>query len=79
MKDAFATNTLSEGVLGESLELNKPIVAVFRSAVVQFQDSATSDFYGNQLQVFSRAACDIFNPSVGGLAIASTTRDLKRC
>lgn len=79
MKDAFATNTLSEGVLKESLELNKPIVALFKSAVVQFEASATSDYYGNQLEVLSRSACDIFNPSVGGFAIASTTRDPKRC
>lgn len=79
MKDAFASNTLAEGVLRESLETGKPIVAIFKSSVVQFQASAASDYYGNHLQVFSRAACDIFNTSVGGYPIASTTRDFSRC
>lgn len=79
MKDAFASNTLAEGVLRESLETGKPIVAIFKSSVVQFQASVASDYYGNHLQVFSRAACDIFNTSVGGYPIASTTRDFSRC
>lgn len=79
MKDALASNTLADGVLRESLETGKPIVAIFKSSVVQFQASAASDYYGNHLQVFSRAASDIFNGSVGGYPIASTTRDFSRC
>lgn len=79
MKDAFASNTLADGVLRESLDTGKPIVAIFKSSVVQFQASVASDYYGNHLQVTSRAACDIFNSTVGGFAIASTTRDFSRC
>ena len=79
MKDALATNTLADGVLKESLDTGKPIVAIFKSAVLQFQASATSDYYGNYLQVASRGASDIFNGSVAGYPLASTTRDFKQC
>jgi hypothetical protein len=79
MKDALASNTLADGVLRESLETGKPIVAIFKSSVVQFQASVASDYYGNHLQVFSRAASDLFNTSVGGYPLAATTRDFSRC
>jgi hypothetical protein len=79
MKDALASNTLADGVLRESLETGKPIIAIFKSAVVQFQASVSSDYYGNYLQVASRSASDIFNVSVSGYPLASTTRDLKMC
>jgi hypothetical protein len=79
MKDGLATNTLADGVLRESLETGKPIVAIFKSAVLQFQASASSDYYGNYLQVASRGASDIFNGSVAGYPLASTTRDFKAC
>jgi hypothetical protein len=79
MKDALGSNTLADGVLRESLETGRPIVAIFKSAVVQFQASVASDYYGNHLQPFSRAASDIFNGSVGGYPITATTRDFSRC
>lgn len=79
MKDALASNTLADGVLRDSLVTGKPIVAIFKSAVLQFQASASSDYYGNYLQVASRGASDIFNGSVAGYPLASTTRDFKQC
>lgn len=79
MKDALATNTLADGVLRDSLVAGKPIIAVFKSSMIGFQASAASDYYGNWLQVTSRAASDIFNTSVAGYPLASTTRDLNRC
>jgi hypothetical protein len=79
MKDALASNTLADGVLRDSLTSGKPIIAVFKSSMIGFQASAASDYYGNWLQVTSRAASDIFNPSVGGYPITATIRDLNRC
>lgn len=79
MKDALSTNTLSDGVLKDSLSTGKPIVALIKASIIQFQDSVASDYYGNHNDVAARGFCDIFNPSVGGYPIASTTRDLRRC
>lgn len=79
MRDALATNTLSDGVLKESFNAGTPVVALIKASVVQFFDSAVSDFYGNYLDVASRTMCDIFNPSVGGYAVCATTRDFRRC
>jgi len=79
MKDALGTNTLADGVLRDSLTTGKPIIAVFKSSMIGFQASAASGYYGNFLQVTSRAASDIFNTSVAGYPLASTTRDLNRC
>lgn len=78
MCEALSTNTLADGILRESLEKGRPVVAVFKPSVVQFYNSVASDYYGNHLQVASEAFCDIFNGSIGGLAVASTTRDLSR-
>lgn len=79
MKDALATNTLHAGVLRESLTVGKPVVAISKSSVIQFADSVASDYYGNHLDVASRGFCDIFNTTVSGIKIASTTRDPLRC
>jgi hypothetical protein len=77
MKDALATNTLSDGVLRESLDPGRPVVAIIKPSVVQFWDSAQSDYYGNFLQVASESFSDLFNAVIGGVKITSTTRDLK--
>lgn len=79
MKDAMATNTLSEGVLRESLNTGAYVVAVSKSSLVAFQDSVASDYYGNHLDIVSRGFSDVFNTTVSGIKIASTTRDLNRC
>lgn len=78
MCQGLSTNTLTDGVLRESLKSGNPVVAVIKPSVVQFFNSVASDYYGNHLQVASKTFCDLFNGSVGGLAIASTTRDLSR-
>lgn len=79
MCEGLSTNTLADGVLQESLKEGNPVVAIIKPSVVQFFNSVASDYYGNHLQVASKAFCDIFNGSVGGFSIASTTRDLSRC
>jgi hypothetical protein len=79
MKDAMATNPNHAGVLRESLNAGSHVVSISNSAIVQFQDSVASDIYGNHNDIFSRGLCDIFNASVGGYRIASTTRDPSRC
>lgn len=78
MKDALATNTLHYGVLRESLT-GSAVVAISKSSVIQFQDSAASDYYGNHLDVASRGFSDVFNTTVAGIKLASTTRDITRC
>ena len=78
MCQGLSTNTLTDGVLRESLKEGTPVVAVIKPAVVQFFDSAASDYYGNHLEVASMAFCDLFTSVVGGVAITSTTRDLSR-
>lgn len=79
MKDALATNPKQDGVLRESLNLGNAVVAISKSSVVQFQDGVASDYYGNHLDVFSRGMSDVFNTTVNGIKLASTTRDLSRC
>ncbi|HET7232304.1 MAG TPA: hypothetical protein VFJ16_20020 [Longimicrobium sp.] len=79
MKDALSTNTQHEGVLRESLNAGNAIVAVSKSSIVAFQDSVASDYYGNHLDIVSRGFSDVFNSTVSGYKIASTTRDLNRC
>ncbi len=79
MKDALATNTLHYGVLRESLNTGNAVVAISKSSVIQFQDSVASDYYGNHLDVASRGFSDIFNTTVSGIKLASTTRDITRC
>ena len=79
MKDALASNPLHQGVLRTSLTAGSAVVAIAGSHVIQFQDSVASDYYGNHLDIASRGFCDIFNSTVGGITIASTTRDPSRC
>lgn len=78
MKDALATNPLTDGVLKESLTAGNPVIAIVKASVLQFWDGVASDYYGNHLQVASRAFCDIFSPVVGSVRLGSTTRDLGR-
>jgi hypothetical protein len=79
VKDALATNTLADGVLRDSLEPGKPVVAVITAAVVQFFNSAASDYYGNHLQVASSAFSDMFAGDFGELKFVTTTRDFLHC
>ena len=79
MKDALATNPLTDGVLQESLATGNPVIAIVKASVLQFWDGVASDYYGNHLQVASRAFCDIFSPVVGSVRLGSTTRDFSRC
>ncbi|MET0397260.1 MAG: hypothetical protein ABW277_10585 [Longimicrobiaceae bacterium] len=79
MKDALATNPLTDGVLQESLAAGSPVIAIVKASVLQFWDGVASDYYGNHLQVASRAFCDIFSPLVGSVRLGSTTRDFGRC
>jgi hypothetical protein len=79
MKDALAGNPKADGVLRESLDPGKPVVAVIGASVIQFRSSAQSDFYGNHLQVASGGFSDIFSPDTGGFRITATTRDFSAC
>ncbi|HEX6749257.1 MAG TPA: twin-arginine translocation signal domain-containing protein [Longimicrobium sp.] len=79
MKDALSTNPLVDGVLKSSLNAGSAVVALSKSSIVAFQDSVASDFYGNHLDIVSRGFSDLFNTTVSGITIASTTRDLNRC
>jgi hypothetical protein len=79
MKDALASNPLNQGVLRESLNAGNAVVAISASSVIQFQDSVASDYYGNHLDVASRGFSDVFQSTVAGIKIASTTRDPIRC
>lgn len=79
MKDALATNTLNEGVLKSSVNAGSAVVALSKSSLVAFADSVASDYYGNHLDIASRGFSDLFNTTVAGINIASTTRDLNRC
>jgi hypothetical protein len=79
MKDALATNTRVDGVLKDSLTVGKPVIAVSKSSVIAFQDSVASDYYGNHVDIAARGMSDLFNTSVAGIDLASTTRDLNRC
>jgi hypothetical protein len=79
MKDALATNVCSCGVLRDSLDPSRPVVAIFGPCVVKFFDSVKSDYYGNFQQVAACAFCDLFNSTVGGFKVTATTRDLSHC
>ena len=79
MKDALATNPHVDGVLREGLNAGSAVVAISKSHIIQFADSVRSDYYGNHLDIMSRGLCDIFNSTVSGIRIASTTRDFSRC
>ena len=79
MKDALATNSLVDGVLKDSLTAGKPVIAASKSSIVAFQDSVASDYYGNHVDVAARGFSDLFNTTVSGISLASTTRDLNRC
>jgi hypothetical protein len=79
MKDALATNTLNAGVLKSSVNAGSAVVALSKSSLVAFNDGVASDFYGNHLDIASRGFSDLFNATVAGITIASTTRDLNRC
>jgi hypothetical protein len=79
VKDALATNTLADGVLRESLDPGKPVVAVITAAVVQYFNSAASDYYGNVLKVASSAFSDMFASDFGDFKFITTTRDFLHC
>ena len=79
MKDALATNPLVDGVLRSSVNAGSAVVALSKSSIVAFQDGVASDIYGNHLDIVSRGFSDVFNTTVAGITIASTTRDLNRC
>lgn len=79
MKDALATNTLSYGVLRDSLTKGKPVVAVVKSSVIQYADSVASDFYGNRLKPAHCAFSGIFNSAVSDIAITTTLYNKTRC
>jgi hypothetical protein len=78
MCEGLSTNTLTDGVLAESLKAGNPVVAIIKPAVIQFFNSVASDYYGNHLEVASMGFCDLFNSSMGGVLITTTTRDLSR-
>ena len=78
MNDALATNPLTDGVLRESLNTGNPVIAIVKASVLQFWDGVASDYYGNHLQVASRAFCDVFSYSVSNVRLGSTTRDFSR-
>jgi hypothetical protein len=79
MKDALINNTLAYGVLNVSLTAGNPVVAVINAAVIQYQDGVASDYYGNHNDIAARGFSDVFNATVAGYPVASTTRDVRRC
>jgi hypothetical protein len=79
MKDAMATNPNHLGVHRASLTAGSHVISISKSHIVQFQDSAASDIYGNHNDIMARGMCDIFNTSVAGYPIASTTHDPAHC
>ncbi len=79
MKDAMATNPNVYGVHRASLSAGSHIIAVSKSHIVQFADSAASDVFGNHNDIMARGLCDIFQSQVSGFKIASTTQDPKFC
>lgn len=79
MKDALATNTLSYGVLKDSLTAGNAVVHISHSSIIQYYDGVASDYYGNHLDVASRGFCDVFNTTVAGIKLAATTADPSRC
>jgi hypothetical protein len=78
MKDALAGNTLGYGVLRDSLTKGKPVVAVVKSAIVQYYDSVASDYYGNMNKPAHSAFSGVFNAGVSDIAITTIIRDISR-
>ena len=79
MKDAMATNPNHLGVHRASLTAGSHIISISKSHIVQFADSVASDIYGNHNDIMARGMCDLFNTSVAGYPIASTTHDPAHC
>lgn len=79
MKDAMASNPLHVGVQRVSLTAGSAVISIAKSHIVQFPDSVASDIYGNHNDIAARGFCDLFRNTVGGIQIASTTRDPSRC
>jgi hypothetical protein len=79
MKDAMATNPNHLGVHRASLTAGSSIISISKSHIVQFPDGVASDIYGNHNDIMARGMCDLFNPSVAGYPIASTTHDPAHC
>ena len=79
MKDAMATNPNHLGVHRASLTAGSHVISISKSSIVQFQDSVASDIYGNHNDIHARGMCDLFNTSVAGYPIASTTHDPLHC
>ena len=79
MKDALATNTIAAGVLRDSLTKGQPVVAIVNSAIIQYQDSVASDFWGNRLKPSHCAFSGIFASAVSDIAITTTIYDRTRC
>jgi hypothetical protein len=79
MKDAIATNPNQLGVHRVSLQAGSAIISISKSSIVQFPDQVASDIYGNHNDVMARGMCDLFNTSVAGYPIASTTHDPAHC
>ncbi|HEX2209979.1 MAG TPA: hypothetical protein VHG93_20050 [Longimicrobium sp.] len=79
MKDALATNTLAYGVLRDSLTKGKPVIAIVKSSIIQYQDSVASDYWGNRLKPSHCAFSGIFNTAVSDIAITTIIYDRTRC
>lgn len=79
MKDALATNTIAAGVLRDSLTKGNKVVAVVNSAIIQYQDSVASDYWGNRLKPSHCAFSGIFASAVSDIAITTTIYDRLRC
>jgi len=79
MKDAMATNPNHLGVHRASLTAGSSIISISKSHIVQFPDGVASDIYGNHNDIMARGMCDLFNSSVAGYPIASTTHDPLHC
>ncbi|HEX8694544.1 MAG TPA: hypothetical protein VF746_19125 [Longimicrobium sp.] len=79
MKDALATNPNHLGVHRASTSQGSHVISISKSHIVQFQDSVASDIYGNHNDIHARGLCDLFNVSVAGYPIASTTHDPLHC
>jgi len=79
MKDAMATNPNHLGVHRASLQAGSHVISISKSHIVQFADSVASDIYGNHNDIHARGMCDLFNTSVAGYPIASTTHDPLHC
>jgi hypothetical protein len=79
MKDAMATNPNHLGVHRVSVTAGSAIISISKSHIVQFPDGVASDIYGNHNDIMARGMCDLFNPSVAGYPIASTTHDPAHC